>query len=63
MFAGLPYYSHIAPAMRAWDMKVISQTGPSIAEGTIKAQGLKAKPASRVRAAQSEGRINTNGGQ
>jgi hypothetical protein len=40
--------------------------GPTIAKGSTKAQGSKAKPASRVRATQSnqsEGRSDTKGGQ
>jgi hypothetical protein len=50
----------------SWDMATISKIGPMIAKESAKAQGLKVKPASRVRAAQSnhsDGRSDTMGGQ
>jgi hypothetical protein len=46
-------------------MTIVSKMGPTIAEGSSKAQGSKAKPTSRVRAAQSnqsEGQSDTKGG-
>jgi hypothetical protein len=49
--------------MTAWDTEVICPTGPSIAGGSGKAQGSKAKLAKRLRADQSEGRSDTKGGQ
>jgi hypothetical protein len=60
-----PYSSYDAPST-SWDMATISTTGPIIVVGSAKAQGLKAKTASRVKAAQSnqsEGQSNTRGGQ
>jgi hypothetical protein len=50
----------------SWDMATVSKMGPTIVMGSAKAQGLKAKPASQVRAAksnQSVGRSDTKGGQ
>jgi hypothetical protein len=37
----------------SWDTAIVSIMGPTIAVGSAKAQGLKAKPTSRVRATQS----------
>jgi hypothetical protein len=47
-------------------MATLSKAGRTIAAGSAKAQGYKAKPASRVRAAQSnqnEEKSDTTGGQ
>jgi hypothetical protein len=60
----VPYSSHIAPTMTVRDTTTVSQTGPMITDGAYKAQGSKAKPASRVsttQSKQSEGQSNTNG--
>jgi hypothetical protein len=46
--------------------QTVSKMGPTIIMGSTKAQGLEAKPTSRVRATQSnesKGRSNTKGGQ
>jgi hypothetical protein len=50
----------------SWDMTTVSEIGPTIAVESTKAQGLKAKPIGRVRAAwsnQSEGQSDTREGQ
>jgi hypothetical protein len=50
----------------SWDMASVSKMGPTIIMGSAKPQGSKAKPASPIRAAQSnhsEGRSDTKGGQ
>jgi hypothetical protein len=39
--------------MTVWDTEVVSPTSPSIVEGSTKAQGSKAKPARRVKAAST----------
>jgi hypothetical protein len=50
----------------SWDTAIVSKKGPTIAVGFATAQGLKAKPADRVRATQSnlsERLSDTKGGQ
>jgi hypothetical protein len=54
-----------APSI-SWDMETVSKMDPTITMGSTQAQDSKAKPASEVRAAQSnqsEGRSDTKYGQ
>jgi hypothetical protein len=61
----LPDSSYDAPST-SWDMTTVSKMGPTTTVRSAKAQGLKAKPASRVKPAQSnqsEGQSEIKGGQ
>jgi hypothetical protein len=44
MFTCLPYSSYVALAMTVWDMEVVSQMGPMIAEGSAKLRVQRQNP-------------------